>query len=109
VAPPPLSDKHRTFLARVKSLCEARGNAGEFTVVSEWLGYLPFGVYVWIELATAGVSDSELADPWDSGDIEALIRDGYLEVVDRKVLSQDGFDTRTTCRFTPQANATLLA
>jgi hypothetical protein len=80
-------------------LSALRAAAGDrdFVVVSEWLGYLPFGQYVWIEVD--GVEVSAGWPPWDSGAIEALVTAGRLVVVERRVTSEDGVDSRTTLRF----------
>lgn len=86
------------LLEALRVACAARGTR-ELTVVSEWLGYLPFGVYIWVEIAGASVPDAELPTPWDSKDIQQLLDAGALELVERQVLDKDGFDTRTRCRL----------
>ena len=98
-----LSAQHHAFLVAVAAACQANGSDGVFTVVSEWLGYLPFGAYIWIEIGNVSVDQAVFREPWDSADIALLIADGYLLQLERLVLSEDGLDTRTTCRLTPAA------
>lgn len=44
---------------------------------SEWLGYLPFGAYGWIEVDGADVS-ARFPSGWGQGDLEALVQAGLL-------------------------------
>src|SRR5687768_2911779 len=96
--------KQLAWLAAVRSRAS---KVTELTIVTEWLGYLPFGLYIWVELGTEHVPDAELPSPWDSSDIAALVAGGFLEEIARVVLSDDGYDTRTTYRITPAGEAAL--
>ncbi|QDT40156.1 hypothetical protein Pan241w_02120 [Gimesia alba] len=49
----------------------------EFTYVTEWLGYLPFGQYHWIEVAGQDLSTT-FPTEWQFSDLEALERAGHL-------------------------------
>ncbi len=96
---PPLPSNQRAFLEAVARLCAERATGGVFTVASDYLGYLPFGLSVWVEVAGEPVNDACFAEPWDSGDVEALAKAGLLEQLERQVLDDDGFDLRTTYRL----------
>jgi hypothetical protein len=82
-----------TLLDALRGAADGR----DFDVVSEWLGYLPFGQYIWIEVD--GVTISDGWPPWDSADIQRLVADGSLVELERRVTSGDGLDTRTTYRL----------
>ncbi len=92
-----LSDKHRTMLRLLAGYCAQHDT---FDVVSEWLGYLPFGVYVWVE----GV---EFPEPWDSADIDLLVSEGYLERISYEVYDEDGFDSRGRYRLVKPLDQTF--
>jgi hypothetical protein len=55
---------------------------------SEWLGYLPFGLYHWV---TVGGEDVSARWPWGWGraDLEALERAGVLTKVSERGNPQD--------------------
>ncbi len=95
--------RQRAWLAAVTAASHACGGGGEFTVITEWLGYLPFGLYTWIEIGSIRVVPEAELPPWDSSDVAALVRDGLLEEIARVVVSDDGHDTRTTYRITEAA------
>ncbi len=54
--------------------------AESFVFKSEYLGYLPFGQYQWIEVGDVTL-DTDLPDGWSLADLQALTRDGALEQV----------------------------
>jgi len=50
----------------------------DVTYVSEWLGYLPYGVYRWLEVDGRDVTDG-MPDGWRLEDLARLEREGFLE------------------------------
>ncbi|WP_339730871.1 hypothetical protein [uncultured Gimesia sp.] len=52
----------------------------QFTYVTEWLGYLPFGQYHWIEVAGQDLSTTFPAK-WQLSDLETLERAGHVRRV----------------------------
>ena len=72
-----------------------------FEVVTEWLGYLPYGLYVWI----TGMPESAFPGPWDTGTMKHLAATGYLDRLDYQVSDDDEFDTRTRYELTARARA----
>lgn len=72
-------------------------SAGSARIVyrSEWLGYLPFGAYHWVECEGATVSGDFPAD-WSSADLAALERHGFLKLVSAWIDSDDEFHSKTT-------------
>ena len=50
----------------------------EIVYCSEWLGYLPYGAYQWIEAAGRDVSAGMPAG-WTLDDLLVLEREGFLE------------------------------
>jgi len=71
--------------------------AGATTIVycSEWLGYLPFGAYHWVECGGASIS-GEFPTEWAAADLEALERDGFLRQVSAWTDPDDEFNTKVT-------------
>lgn len=51
---------------------------GEFTYASEWLGYLPYGAYHWLEVDGRDVTGG-MPDGWTLEDLVSLEREGFLE------------------------------
>jgi hypothetical protein len=74
----------------------ATAQTREIVHCSEWLGYLPYGAYQWIECDGRDVQD--LPPLWEERDLEALEAEGFLEKLDAWVNPEDDFHTRTTYR-----------
>ncbi len=74
----------------------AVASAGKFTVVSEYLGYLPYGQYVHVEVDGIDVSGS-LPSSWSGYDLDALAEAGAIEQIEYQELNADG--SRTTFRI----------
>ena len=49
------------------------------------------------------VEDERFPKPWDSGDVEALVKAGYLEQLKVETTSDDPHDKRVTCRILRRA------
>ena len=83
--------------ALLSLIAEAASSRGTDSIVyvSEWLGYLPFGVYHWIECDGQDISsDSDLQ--WQSNDIDALESAGLLTKVGEWRNPKDEHDTKVT-------------
>ena len=66
---------------------------------TEWLGYLPFGLYHWIEAEGQDVSQTfpwEWYFDWCQTDLEALASVGLLVIIDEWKNPNDDCETRTT-------------
>ena len=74
----------------------AAGPAATFVAVSEYLGYLPYGQYIHIEVDGIDIS-TQLPSLWDGGDLKALADTGAIERIAHEQLNPD--DSRTTYRF----------
>ncbi len=76
-----------------------RAAAGDrpFVVVTEWLGYLPYGVYSWIEVD--GVDITSALPEVKGEDLAGLVAAGLIEEVDHRQTSDDEHDTKTTYRI----------
>jgi hypothetical protein len=77
-------------------------SAGSARVVyrSEWLGYLPFGAYHWVECEGASISDEFPAD-WSAADLAALERHGFLKLISAWTDPDDEFHSKTTYDVCP--------
>jgi hypothetical protein len=79
----------------------AAAGANQAVYTSEWLGYLPFGLYHWVECNHATVSDQFPAD-WTQADLVALERCGFLARVSEWQDPDDEFHSRITYRVGPE-------
>ncbi len=62
---------------RIRAHIAALG-AGELDYVSEWLGYLPYGAYHWLEVSGRDATDG-MPTGWKLADLVELEREGILE------------------------------
>jgi hypothetical protein len=70
---------------------------------TEYLGYLPFGLYHWIETDGEDISAelrSESAFDWHREDLEALRARGFLTKIDEWTNPSDELETKTTFEVT---------
>ena len=68
-----------------------------FVYHTEWLGYLPFGMYHWIVFDGRDVSmPSDWALDWDRQDLDALERDGMIVKIDEWTNPDDHCESRVT-------------
>ncbi len=88
-----------TVAPNLALLAALRAAAGDrpFTMTSEWLGYLPYGQYVWIEVNGVDIS-STLPSPWDTDDVRGLVESRLVEQLEHHITSDDGLDTLTILR-----------
>lgn len=101
-----LTKKHAKMLETIAAACADEQTQGEFQVVSEWLGYLPFGLTIWVDVGSRTHVEQGFAldgEAWDSADFETLSARGYLVEIDRGVHSPDGMDTTVRYRLTDMA------
>lgn len=63
----------------------------EITYQSEWLGYLPFPVYHWVEHQGETFSSDFPAD-WTLEDLTSLEQSGFLEKLEAYENPEDSFD-----------------
>lgn len=75
----------------------ASSDCDEIIYKSEWLGYLPFGVYHWIEHLGRDLS-SDLPDDWTLEDLLALEQAGFLHRLDAFQNPEDEFDRQIRYR-----------
>jgi len=73
----------------------AEAGAAQIVYCSEWLGYLQFGVYHWVECGGTSISGDFSLD-WTAADLEALERDGFLRRVSAWTDPDDEFNTKVT-------------
>lgn len=86
-----LSDIQQGLWSRIRAVCSEL-RATEFTYRSEWLGYLPFGAYHWIEI---GANDIKaLPSGWSRGDLLALEAEGLVHCVESWQSPKDEFECK---------------
>ena len=67
----------------------------ELKYVTEWLGYLPFGQYHWIEIGKERAAESRIPTDWAEKDLDALKNAGLLELIEYEA----GDDMDATSRY----------
>lgn len=72
-----MTPAQRLLRDRIVAAAESAG-VREVTYRTEWLGYLPFGAYQWIECADSDLRDG-LPSGWSFDDLVALENAGVLE------------------------------
>ncbi len=70
-------------------------------LVYEWLGYLPFGLYRWLEIDGHCVSNDLLPDDWSGDDVRSLEKAGLLKKVSDWQAPEDSCHTKTTYEVLP--------
>ena len=75
----------------------------EIVFTSEWLGYLPFGCYCWLEHRNDEGVMQDIDLPFGTGesDLKVLERRGFLEKIGERRNPVDTFDYRLTYRVHP--------
>ena len=70
--------------AILKEICKAcdQAETDEFEYASEWLGYLPYGVYHWVDVGDVKGIESKFPSDWEHSDLEKLVAEGCLEVLE---------------------------
>ena len=85
------------ILGRLRSVVAATPNR-QILYCSEWLGYLPYGVYHWIEVDGEDISKS-FPSGWGPADIEALERAELLERLEDWQNPDDEYNMKFTYKI----------
>ena len=93
----------QTELLRLLRLAVNGKQGARVVYHTEWLGYLPFGLYRWINDADgediSNAFPSEWCLDWSQRDLEALEKAGYLSKIDEWDNANDDCETTTTYEF----------
>ena len=65
-----------------------KNSDGQFEWITEWLGYLPYGQYQWLEIDNKDIS-REFEFSWDSKDLVKLNNLGLLLKISEENFSDD--------------------
>lgn len=87
-------------LARIRehlAAAVATSDRREVVYRTEWLGFLPFGTYQWIEL-DAGPVTVAMPPEWELDDLLALEAEGFLERLGEWTDPHEPADRRITYR-----------
>jgi len=82
------------LLRCLRSAVEAKASH-RVVYCSEWLGYLPYGIYHWVEVEGQDISKTFPSD-WRRIDLEALEKVGLLARIDEWQNPNDEYDTKVT-------------
>jgi hypothetical protein len=100
----PLTASQTELLMRLRSEVEASPSR-RVIYRSEWLGYLPYGLYHWIEVDRRDISLA-LPSGWCLADLMALAEVGVMVKVDEWQDPMDELDRKVTFEV-PRAAPTL--
>lgn len=89
-----LTDRQNFIRARIFEEINS-SSAEEIVFCSEWLGYLPFGVYQWIECDQQDIS-RDFPPGWEGEDLAVLENCGFLEKIGDWQDPQDDFNRKIT-------------
>jgi hypothetical protein len=89
--------KHQLCLLAALQAAVAGDSDRTVCYVSEWLGYLPFGTYQWLECHGQDITDN-LAEQWSLGDLQALALAGSLLLIQDWQDPQDEFGRKVIYR-----------
>ncbi|RBH55837.1 MULTISPECIES: hypothetical protein [Pseudomonas] len=85
-----MNERQKTIKSKIDAVVAA-SESGEITYKSEWLGYLPFGVYHWVEHQGKDVS-SDFPAGWILEDLDRLEQTGFLEKLEAYENPEDEFE-----------------
>ncbi len=91
-----MNKRQEVIKSEIKAAVRASGQT-EVVYKSEWLGYLPFGVYHWMECAGSDFT-RDFPSGWSHDDISGLEQAGFLEKLDEYKNPDDEFDITMTYR-----------
>ena len=74
---------------------------------SEWLGYLPYGLYHWVEVEGQDISSSLPLD-WSRSDLEALKKTGFLTILNVWRNADDELEECVTYQVSPSLPASNI-
>lgn len=84
-------DEHQEAIKHKIRAAVATSDSDEITYRSEWLGYMPFPVFRWVEHQGKDFSGDFPAD-WTLEDLASLERAGFLEMLETYENPEDTFD-----------------
>lgn len=90
-----LTSTQAELLISLRSAAD-RGRTGCFVYCTEYLGYLPFGLYHWIEINGQAIEASALPPGYTRRDLDALESAGLLGMVGQLANAEDELESRTT-------------
>jgi hypothetical protein len=74
------------------------GSDGSFTYQTEWLGWLPYGQYHWVNVQGKSVSN-QFPSGWNLSDLDALVAVGLAERVSERTYGEDETDSEVIYRL----------
>jgi hypothetical protein len=85
-----MDERQATIKNKIHAIVTS-SESDEITYRSEWLGYLPFPVFHWIEYQGESFS-SDFPFDWSLEDLVSLERTGFLETLEAYENPEDSFD-----------------
>ncbi|MBT2339610.1 MULTISPECIES: hypothetical protein [Pseudomonas] len=85
-----MNECQQVIKARIEAAVATR-KSDTIDYQSEWTGYIPFGVYHWVECQGECVS-SDFPFGWSLEDLAALEQIGFLQVLEAYENPEDRFD-----------------
>lgn len=97
-AGPSLTEQQKEILQILLAATERLGSDGSFTYQTEWLGFLPFGQYHWVDVEGERVSN-QFPSGWGLSDLDALVAFGLAEKVAERTYGDDETDSEVSYRL----------
>jgi hypothetical protein len=89
-----LSDSQQVILAKLQEATKSLSQR-EVAYCSEWLGYLPFGAYHWIEVGGEDIS-KDFPAGWQRADLQCLEQAGFLRKLSEWQDPNDEYHSKAT-------------
>ncbi|WP_260960762.1 hypothetical protein [Pseudomonas citri] len=86
----PMDERQKAIRDKIVAVM-AGSESNEIVYQSEWLGYVPFGVYHWVEYQGKDLS-GDFPFGWSLEDLVGLQRIGFLEQLEAYENPEDQFD-----------------
>lgn len=93
-----LTKQQKEILQVLVAASEKPGSDGSFTYQSEWLGWLPFGQYHWVDVQGEHVS-KQFPSGWGPSDLNALAEAGLTEKVSERTYGDGETDSEVVYRL----------
>ena len=95
---PSLTKQQKDILQVLLAASRRLGSDGSFTYQTEWLGFLPFGQYHWVDIGGERVS-TQFPSGWGLSDLEALVAAGLAEKLGERTYGEGETDSEVIFRL----------
>jgi hypothetical protein len=101
-----LGPRPEAVLAVLCDVCDRQGT-DEIVYASEWLGWLPFGAYHWIDIGKEMGIESRFPNGWERADLDELVDAGCLDRLEVVESGPVPADVHITYRLTARGRSAV--